>query len=81
MATEGTQKDNLINMSKSVYEALMPGSNLPPFQSYEEFFSFIDTHSKERIILAIDEYPYLAEGDKAISSVIQTHIDQYLKDS
>ena len=34
----------------------------------------------KRMILAIDEYPYLAAGEKSISSILQTHIDGKLKD-
>ena len=32
---------------------------------------------KERIILAIDEYPYVARSSKSLASTIQLLIDQY----
>jgi len=35
----------------------------------------------ERIILVIDECPYLAQANRAISLILQTHIDTKLKES
>ena len=37
--------------------------------------------SGERVIIAIDEYPYLAASYPAISSLLQSHIDSCWKDS
>jgi AAA+ ATPase superfamily predicted ATPase len=52
------------------------------FADWENAFDYIYQVSKdERIILAIDEYPYLAGGYRPISSIIQAHIDARLKDS
>ncbi len=81
MATEGTEKDNLEKFSRTVFETMMPGTEMPAFQSYEDLFSYIDTIADERLILVIDEYPYMAEGNHAISSILQAHIDLKWKDS
>ena len=52
------------------------------FADWEKAFDYINLISKnERIVLAIDEYPYLAGGFRPISSIIQAHIDSGLKDS
>ena len=32
---------------------------------------------KKRLILAIDEYPYLAKSDKSFASTLQALIDKY----
>ena len=45
-------------------------------------FSYIDSICEtERLILVIDEFPYLAASYKAVSSLIQAHIDQKWKNS
>lgn len=37
--------------------------------------------SKDRLILVIDEFPYLVNSNSAISSIFQKGIDQYLKET
>lgn len=51
------------------------------FDDWYQFFEYIKGHSKNRIILAIDEFPYLVNSNKAISSIFQKGIDQYLNNS
>ena len=41
----------------------------------------LETARKERIILVIDEYPYLAQSDPSVSSVLQALIDHHHEDS
>lgn len=49
---------------------------------FEKLFADIDRIcQKKRLILAIDEYPYLAASYPGISSIIQKHIDTCWKDS
>ncbi len=46
------------------------------FPSWDKAFEYIaDQAGKERLILAIDEYPYLAGSNPSISSILQKHID------
>lgn len=82
-AVESTAERNLELFSKSIYKALMPNMNmLPPFQSFEAAFSFLyDFGKDERLIVVIDEYPYLAAADKSISSVLQSCIDNLWENS
>jgi len=52
------------------------------FSDWEKAFDYIYQISKDnRLVLAIDEYPYLAEGYRPISSILQANIDSQLKDS
>lgn len=52
------------------------------FSDWLEVFSYLKNKALVKpIILAIDEYPYLVEGDKATSSLFQKGWDEYLKDS
>ena len=55
---------------------------LPPegFKDWIEAFKYI-AHKNEKVIIIIDEFPYLAETDNAIPSIFQKIWDLYLKDS
>jgi AAA+ ATPase superfamily predicted ATPase len=52
------------------------------FSDWERAFDYIYQISKDnRIILAIDEYPFLAGGYRPVSSILQAHIDARFKES
>ncbi len=74
---------NLANFSREVFRELNPGSSAEVvFDSWESAFDYIAEASiKERIILVIDEYPYVAAANRSVSSILQAHIDTKLKDS
>lgn len=82
VGVEATEKENLINFSKAIFDYFMPSVTMPPFQSFEQLFDYLYPFVKEeRIILVIDEYPYLAQSYKPISSFLQAQIDQRFKNS
>lgn len=58
-----------------IFQHILPGMSVPSFSTYDDLFDFVDGVVNERLILVIDEYPYLAQGDPSISSMIQRHID------
>ena len=74
---------NLTNFSNDVYAVTakeLKGNAF--FADWEKAFDYIYELAKnERLILVIDEFPYLANGYRPISSIIQAHIDNRLKDS
>ena len=87
MAVEGTKKENLRGLSAAF---LMQGKNNAPaaesyveFRDYEAALAYIDLLAGENrhIVIAIDEYPYLAASYPTISSLVQKHIDECWKDS
>lgn len=51
------------------------------FENWSWFFEYLRKHSKKRIIIAIDEFPYLVEVNKGISSIFQAGWDEYLKNT
>lgn len=51
------------------------------FKDWYQFFEYVKRNSKDRLVLIIDEFPYLINSNKAISSIFQKGIDQYLKDT
>ena len=50
----------------------------PVYQSFSDaFLALFQRAQRERVILVIDEYPYLAESEPSVSSVLQALIDEY----
>lgn len=81
MSSESTGKVNLEGLSQAVFDTLMPNMAMPAFECFDKLLDFLDNYSSERLIVAIDEYQYLAESDRSISSILQSHIDRKWKDS
>lgn len=67
---------NLQRLSFLVNQKLGLGDYGPVYLDYFSLFQAVGKLAeKERLILVIDEFPYLAESDPGISSVIQTMCD------
>ena len=83
MAVEGTRKENLQGFSKALLSDAGLKSHFPEFSDFATLLDYIDSLclKHERLIIAIDEFPYLAASYPAISSMLQSHIDQCWKDS
>ena len=47
-------------------------------KDWYDFFEYLKQNVKERLVLAIDEFPYLAEGNKGVSSIFQKGWDEIL---
>ena len=86
MAVEGTAKENLTGISKAVLTEGASDFYMPEFSDFESLLLYIDhlcknSDGQERLVIAIDEFPYLAASYPAISSMLQSHIDQCWKNS
>lgn len=83
MAVEAVGKENLAGLSKTIFHNEINQSAAPEFSDYEQLFQYIDllARNNSRLILVIDEYPYLAASYPPISSIIQKHIDECWKDT
>lgn len=58
------------------------GENGPVYRNYFDLFKVLAKLAQtERLVFAIDEFPYLAEGNPEISTIIQTMCDNEWKDS
>ena len=78
MAIEGTKAENLAGLSSAV----LSSENSISFADFEDLFKYVDrTCQERRQILVIDEYPYLAASYPAISSLLQSHIDNCWQNS
>lgn len=76
-ALNASSRENLEALSKAIYSFKNPdSSSFPTYQSYDDALDEITALSKnKRIVLVIDEYPYLAKAEKSFSSRLQHIID------
>lgn len=83
VALEENATDNLKRFSEaiSIFKNTDQGGK-ENFADFEECFKEI-THlaQKQRVILVIDEFPYLAKTYPAISSMLQSYIDHQFKET
>lgn len=78
MGVESNIKQNLENFSKSIIEYSSGIVADTSFQSFQAALEYVFELSKnERLILVIDEYPYVARSSKSLASTIQMLIDKY----
>ncbi len=78
MCVESNAKQNLENFSKSIMEYANGYEGDMSFLSFQAALEMVFRLSeKERLILAIDEYPYVARASKSLASTLQLLIDKY----
>ena len=77
MGVESNAKQNLENFSKSILSYHTGMDAETSFLSFQAALEYMFKLSeKERIILAIDEYPYVARASKSLASTLQLLIDK-----
>ncbi len=78
MGVESNAKQNLENFSKSIMEY---STGIPADTSFASFQSALEyvfrLAESKRLILAIDEYPYIARASESLASTLQLLIDKY----
>jgi len=75
---ETNAEHNLDNFSNAVFRYVNGSGPYPIFRSFQEALEYVFALSeKERLVLVIDEYPYLARSYKGIASILQVLIDRY----
>ena len=80
-ATENNSDSMREEFCNRMYQALNAPS-IGTLDSWQSVFQFIAKETRDRrLVLVIDEFPYLAKADKEIKSVLQNVIDHYLKDT
>ena len=78
-AEQSNDKLNLEKFSRQVF-AYYGETALEPFAGWEKALTYIDSRQKgKRLILVFDEFPYLAQKNKALLSVLQHLIDHTLQ--
>lgn len=82
MGIESNAKQNLENFSKNILEYETGLQAETTFLSFQAALEYVfQLSEKERLILAIDEYPYVAHSYKSFASTLQLLIDQYKEHS
>lgn len=72
MGVESNAKQNLENLSRSIMEYSAGISTDTSFASFQAALEHVfQLAQKARIILAIDEYPYVARASKSLASTLQ----------
>lgn len=78
MGVESNEKQNLENFSKNIMEFSSKIQAETSFSSFQAALEYaFRLAENERIILAIDEYPYVARSSKSLASTLQMLIDRY----
>ena len=78
MGVESSEKQNLENFSKSIIEYSSGIEAETSFLSFQAALEYVfKLAEKKRLILAIDEYPYVARSSKSLASTLQLLIDKY----
>lgn len=82
VAEEYNDKIALQNFSEKILEYFDMKDFITSFESWEKAFMFLAKQAREKqLVLVIDEFPYIANANKSIPSLIQNLIDHYLKDT
>lgn len=82
MGVESNAKQNLENFSKNIMEfgtGILAETAFLSFQAALEYV--FQLAEKERLVLVIDEYPYVARSSKSLASTLQLLIDKYKDNS
>lgn len=67
---ETNAKQNLENFSKSIFSYTTGSTAAPVFSSFQEALDYVfDLAEKKRIVLVIDDYPYVAKSYKAMAAI------------
>ena len=71
-AIETVDKSQLEMFSKELLKGSELENYIDSFKSWEEAFKFLaDKSKKERILIIIDEFPYMVNGNSSIPSILQ----------
>ena len=76
MGVESNARQNLENFSTNILESETGFQADTAFLSFQAALEYVfQMAEKERLILAIDEYPYVARSSKSLASTLQLLID------
>ena len=77
MGVESNARQNLENLSKSILEYESGIAAETSFASFPAALEYVfKLAEKERVILVLDEYPYVARASKSLASTLQLLIDK-----
>ncbi len=71
---------NLEEFSKMI-QLHFDGMFISAFKSWKDAFEYIDVKADKRTVIIIDEFPFLAEENPSIKSILQHTIDHFWKNN
>ena len=78
VGVESNSQQNLDNLSSSLFEYVTCSVSDSSFRTYQAALEYVfQLAEKERLVLAVDEYPYVARAAKSLASTLQLLIDKY----
>lgn len=81
-AEEYNDKIALENFSDKILTYFDMKDYVSTFESWEKAFMYLGKQAKnQRLIVVIDEFPYIVNSNKSIPSLLQNLIDHHLKDT
>ncbi|QDA31398.1 ATP-binding protein [Thermococcus indicus] len=82
LARETSEAENLRRFSQRIAEHFNDGFlEKNPFQSWDAFFEYLHTKAEKRLVVIIDEFPYLVKANPALPSILQEYWDLKLSKS
>ncbi|ADQ08252.1 DUF234 DEXX-box ATPase [Caldicellulosiruptor hydrothermalis 108] len=82
VAEEYNDKISLESFSDKVLSYFNLGGLISQFESWEKAFIFLAQQAKDkRLVVVIDEFPYIVNANKSIPSLLQNLIDHHLKNT
>ncbi|MFA4662248.1 ATP-binding protein [Pyrococcus kukulkanii] len=76
LARETSEFENLGRFSKRLAEYFKDEFLLlNPFRSWDAFFEYLSARAKERLVVVIDEFPYLVKANPSLPSILQEYWD------
>ncbi|HEC89868.1 MAG TPA: ATP-binding protein, partial [Thermoplasmatales archaeon] len=78
LATSGSKRENIERFKEAAKEIIDISFVT---ESWREIFEYLSKHLEEKTIIVIDEFPYLVETEKGLSSIFQYIVDMYLSNT
>ena len=78
MGVESNAAQNLENFSRHILEYVNENAGESIFRSFQAALEYVfKLAENQRLVLVIDEYPYVARASKSLASTLQMLIDRY----
>ena len=79
-AQEKNDSLNLSDFSRMI-QLKLDGMFISPFEGWKEAFEYIDRKVSRRMAIIIDEFPFIAEENPTVKSILQHAIDHMWKNN
>lgn len=77
-----SNKDNLSDFSREIFQCFGLPDIMPAFSDWMSALQFVAEQAKgQRLVVAIDEFPYACNSNAALPSTLQVAIDKHFKRS